>query len=34
MKSPVNLVLTSYTPERLFVDRLLHGDNAAVLRHG
>ena len=32
MKSPVNLVLTAYTPERLFVDRLLHGDNAAVLK--
>ena len=32
MKSPVNLVLTAYTPERLFVDRLLRGDNAAVLK--
>lgn len=32
MKSPVNLVLTAYTPERLFVDRLLRGENAAVLK--
>ena len=32
IKSPVNLVLTAHTPERLFVDRLLRGENAAVLK--
>ncbi len=31
-KSPVNLVLTSHTPERPFVDRLFHAENAAALR--
>jgi type III restriction enzyme len=32
LKSPVNVVLTSHTPERLFVERLLETDNAAALR--
>lgn len=31
-KSPVNVVLTSYTPERLFVERLMSADNAAVVK--
>jgi type III restriction enzyme len=31
LKSPVNVVLTSHTPERLFVERLLQPDNAAEL---
>jgi type III restriction enzyme len=32
-KSPVNVVLTAYTPERLFTERLLHNpDNAAVVQ--
>lgn len=32
LKSPVNVVLTSHTPERLFVERLLHPDNVAALK--
>ncbi|MGN6187889.1 MAG: DEAD/DEAH box helicase [Conexibacter sp.] len=32
LKSPVNVVLTAFTPERLFVERLLQADNAAVLK--
>jgi type III restriction enzyme len=32
LKSPVNVVLTSYAPERLFVERLLEADNAAAMR--
>jgi type III restriction enzyme len=32
LKSPVNVVLTSYTPERLFVERLLEYENAATLK--
>jgi hypothetical protein len=31
-KSPVNVVLTAYAPERQFVERLLSTDNAAVLK--
>lgn len=31
LKSPVNVVLTSHTPERLFVERLFQPDNAATL---
>lgn len=31
LKSPVNVVLASHTPERLFVERLLEADNAAAL---
>lgn len=31
LKSPVNVVLTSHTPERLFVERLLQPENAAML---
>jgi type III restriction enzyme len=31
-RSPVNVVLTSHTPERLFVERLLQADNAATLK--
>lgn len=32
LKSPVNVVTTSHTPERLFVERLLQVDNAAALK--
>jgi type III restriction enzyme len=32
LKSPVNVVLTAYTPERLFVERLLAAENAAALK--
>jgi type III restriction enzyme len=32
LKSPVNVVLTSHTPERLFVERLLAADDAAALK--
>ena len=32
LKSPVNVVLTSYRPERLFVERLLEPDNVAALK--
>lgn len=32
LKSSVNVVLTSYKPERLFVERLLQPDNAAALK--
>ncbi len=31
-KSPVNVVATSYAPERLFVERLFQSNNAAVLK--
>ena len=32
LKSPVNLIVASYTPERMFVNRLLENDNANVLK--
>ncbi len=32
LKSPVTLVVASYTPERLFVTRLLENDNSKVLK--
>jgi type III restriction enzyme len=32
LKSPVNVVLTSHRPERLFVERLLEPDNVAALK--
>lgn len=32
LKSPVNVVATSHAPERLFVERLLHADNAKALK--
>ena len=32
LKSPVNVILTSHTPERAFVDRLLAAENAAALK--
>jgi type III restriction enzyme len=31
-KSPVNVVLTAFSPERIFATRLFHADNAAALR--
>ena len=31
-KSPVNVVLTSHAPERVFVERILEPENAAMLR--